>query len=409
MFGVGFGAYCLYIFYRIYLQSTYDIYFIDWEQDKEMLQKSLEKHEQQSTSYRYRGAWRKLQVVNQFFELQKRSNISFYFCIIWVILMYYRVDWWDKDLQVPTIVNIEYSPVNFILRHFVTSFILLVCGFSQFIINSLLQFWIPLKTVEFLDLCSVSNISIFILTDYLRGYYIHGRTPGGKADANLDELLRFLERESKGATKDRGISNGQTPEMQTFEFFMSYAMRTVYDGLYTIQSEASLITKGKKANNINGNSRLATIFNQLPPGIQNNNYFSDYMNNQLKHKIETIQIDPRPYLFDKLAYDDYVCNKMVSLFLGYPPSLRLMDSSSRDITLFTDRRMNYDKILFSGMEFEWFIFEVFMFQMWMRALDNMEIAFFLTFVVAKILLIVRNFFVERNLGKKSIIDTRFIS
>lgn len=411
VFGIGFGCYCLYIFYRIYLQTTYDIYFIDWEQDKEMLQKSIEQQDKQSTSYRYRGAWRKLQVVNQFFELQKKRNISFYFCIIWVILLYYRVDWWYKELQVPRIVNIEHSPANFISRHFVTSFILLVCGITQFIVIRLAQFWIPLKTVEFLDLCSVSNISIFIFPDYLRGYYIHGKTPGGKADANLDELLKFLERESKGITKERGISNGQGPELQTFELFMSYAMRIVYDGLYCIQIESSLYGQGKKLETLNSTSKLASIFKQLTSGVnpKNINYFSDYMNNQLKHKIETVQIDPVKYVFDKLAYENDICTKMIALLLGYPPSIDLMSGFSRDMTLFNDPKMNFDEVLFCGMEFEWFIFEVFMFQMWMRALNNMEIAFFLTFVCEKFLSIIRNIFVEKNIGKKAVVDTRFIS
>jgi len=59
--------------------------------------------------------------------------------------------------------------------------------------------------MEFVDLCCVSNISVFILDSSLHGYYIHGQSPAGKADSNIDELLRFLDDEGKGKVKTRGI------------------------------------------------------------------------------------------------------------------------------------------------------------------------------------------------------------
>jgi len=41
-------------------------------------------------------------------------------------------------------------------------------------------------------------VSIFILDETLHGYYIHGKTPGGTAEVNAEELELALEAESKG-------------------------------------------------------------------------------------------------------------------------------------------------------------------------------------------------------------------
>ena len=76
------------------------------------------------------------------------------------------------------------------------------------------------KITEFLDLSSVANISTFILVDSLRGYYVHGQSPLGKADINFTELLKFLEEEGKGKIKGRGITEEKNDDLQTYEIFI---------------------------------------------------------------------------------------------------------------------------------------------------------------------------------------------
>ena len=48
---------------------------------------------------------------------------------------------------------------------------------------------------QFVDLCSISNISIFILESDLYGYYIHGRSVHGRADTGLREMHENFVRE----------------------------------------------------------------------------------------------------------------------------------------------------------------------------------------------------------------------
>lgn len=46
----------------------------------------------------------------------------------------------------------------------------------------------PYPHEDFVDLCSIANVSIFILDDNLHGYYIHGENPFGFSEGSLQHL-----------------------------------------------------------------------------------------------------------------------------------------------------------------------------------------------------------------------------
>ena len=51
------------------------------------------------------------------------------------------------------------------------------------------------KVRQYVDLCSMSNISVFILENAQFGYYIHGRSVHGRADTGMKEMHENLKRE----------------------------------------------------------------------------------------------------------------------------------------------------------------------------------------------------------------------
>jgi len=63
--------------FKIANQVNIDIFFIDWEQEKEILIKNAN----ELKSERFRGAWRTLFVANQFNEIQKERNISLFWSL----------------------------------------------------------------------------------------------------------------------------------------------------------------------------------------------------------------------------------------------------------------------------------------------------------------------------------------
>ena len=56
------------------------------------------------------------------------------------------------------------------------------------------------KVRQFVDLCSMSNISVFIMANAQYGHYIHGRSVHGKADTNMREMFEMMKKEEVGFT-----------------------------------------------------------------------------------------------------------------------------------------------------------------------------------------------------------------
>ena len=50
------------------------------------------------------------------------------------------------------------------------------------------------KRKDFVDLCSVSNISVFIWVHKRYGFYIYGRSPNRRAEVNMKEINNLLQR-----------------------------------------------------------------------------------------------------------------------------------------------------------------------------------------------------------------------
>ena len=101
LFGVACGIYLIFMFYRIACQVNFDIFFVDWEHDKEIFSNTIAATELEteikSKYLKYRGAWRLLHVANQFNALQSKRAISIYFTFMWIILLYYRAGRYEVD------------------------------------------------------------------------------------------------------------------------------------------------------------------------------------------------------------------------------------------------------------------------------------------------------------------------
>ena len=87
---------------------------------------------------------------------------------------------------------------TFVEPFLVTHYLLLLAASAacQWIFYTLFyQRFIEDKVRQYVDLCSMSNISVFILENSVFGYYIHGRSPHGRADTGMKEMHENLKRE----------------------------------------------------------------------------------------------------------------------------------------------------------------------------------------------------------------------
>ena len=387
LWGLACGCYGLYMFFRIYEQINCDIFFIDWEHEKDILETVMGK----TTNKPYKSPWRSIHIVNQFNLLQKSKTISFNFCFIVFLMFYYsnHLEWHNYTHLVPNASFANHSPPNRLLRQFLATFIIFITGAAQYVLRRIIQPWLPTPTTEFLDLCSVANVSVLILQDSLRGYYIHGQSPLGKADVTLQELIRFLEEEGKGKIKGRGITDDKNDNLQTYEIYLSYTMRQIYDGLYffpTLQE----IDKGKQYDRIQNQAKFVNVFKYIPESLHTGNIYeiNKFMNNHLKEKS--------------------ICER----FFEFPPSIDLTSRKVKELVFYKDPGRNFEDVLFIGMELEWLIFVIYIFNMWCIALEkygqSLPISILMTYVMERIFWKIRIFFGEKNVAKKAVVDNRFL-
>lgn len=110
----------------------------------------------------------------------------------------------DPDLNT---INDSMQPQNYVLLFFLSSFVFLLIGIVQYILSMINSWVFSNKYLEFMDLCSVSNISMIIMDTYLHGYYVHGEAPWVSSDIVMSQLKKNLDNEGKGVGIKRGITD----------------------------------------------------------------------------------------------------------------------------------------------------------------------------------------------------------
>ena len=84
----------MYILYKIYLQVNIDVFFIDWEHEKDVMSNI----ENQRVPKKYKGVWRILFLANQLNQLQTKRKINIEFCFALLALLWYHFEW-EKHTQ----------------------------------------------------------------------------------------------------------------------------------------------------------------------------------------------------------------------------------------------------------------------------------------------------------------------
>lgn len=251
-----------------------------------------------------------------------------------------------------------------------------------------------------MDSLSICNTSLLILDSSLHGYYVHGQSPAGKSDSSMEELLNFLEEESEGKSKNRGLVGKDEDSNQSYELYLSYKMRKSYDGLFAMQAETMFSTAETKDKMIN-QSRMNNIFKVLPKNFPFKFILNlkEFMNSELKDKIQKVSNQPTKYVLSKTTFQR---------FFDLPP-VNLANENSEDMILYKDRNDSFDNVLLFGIDWEWYLFNIYVFQMWMITIQSFSLSIMLTLICDRILTSIKRFCGEKNLSKKAIIDNKFFA
>ena len=248
---------------RVYLQSTTDVFLLDWE-------KPRQRPGQAGGPEREVSSWRYIFVANEWNELQTLRVADLDMTLIFAIFMLEGV----KLRQLTTVQpahtlyvadNTEYQATSLLLRFALVAFFMLVPTFLQWVANTLLlqRFGItheqPLR--QLVDLLPVANISILLFDHDLAGYYLHGEAPEQTRDTTLSKLIKAIDDEASGQLGNgrgpvQSAPNAELKKCTVFEVFADRGTRNAYD---------SLLIKLEEDNQRIGKSAMAGVIGASCP------------------------------------------------------------------------------------------------------------------------------------------------
>ncbi|OMJ90235.1 hypothetical protein SteCoe_7436 [Stentor coeruleus] len=400
-------------FYQIFHQADLDVLLIDWEKpnrdplgpnildDLIREEQGLSAREAEAPVYKeYVSAWRYLFIVNELNELQSLRYICIEFTLFIFVFFLDGLGWDELSLAQPNsdvgFTTSNTSPRNPVLRYFLTCSLLLIIGYTQYVVKKVLSLWIATPIQNFIDLCAVANISVMVLDEYLHGYYIHGVSPNGYAELGLDELLESLHKEAAGRSRTRGIMPEDKSGLQSFEIFIPTAIRKTYNFLakHPVQSGLSLYREGLKEA-----SGLPSIPEALPDAmsIQNMQEIRLELNRRLKIYIAGLVKDAKTQILEKSAWQR---------FLRMPPvDLSLLDGTPY---FYKDPSIGFESSFLMGREFSFLLMDIMIFELFDYTIENTYIAILLTYLFSKIVSEIRQKAGEWNLSRKTLVNKRFL-
>ncbi|CAG9329728.1 unnamed protein product [Blepharisma stoltei] len=413
VFGLTVSFQILWVLNIIMTQAKVDFLFIDWETPGRILRPGADQIKAIIGEVRgdpprpeyYKvsvSAWRTLFVSNELNEIQASRYINIEFTLIFTLLFLSGIGWEELGSAQPNLHTDEgsytKSPMNMVLRFFIDSFLILVIGYTQFIIRKIISTWVPTQLHNFVDLCAITNISVFILDDALHGYYIHGCSPIGIADITLDELLKGLGKEESGTAMKRGLVPDDPTQLQTFEIYIPWRVRETYNTMTSnaTDSDANSYAAAQKLNQasklwLNRQTTTEPLTQEAMDDIRNQ------LNNKFKTYITDVIRNNKSQVLEKTP---------VQRFLSMPPTD--MASFVGMPFFYRDIAMGFENIFFMGREFSLLLLDILIFDLIDIAAQNIYIAALVTYVFSKIVVWFRQDLGERNLSRKTLVDRRFL-
>lgn len=373
------------IFAKIYIQCNVDVFFLDRERKKEDSDSSP-------------NAWRLIFVANEYNEMQNMQYVSIEFTLFWFTFFMVAEGWEKWSAHDPDFnEDVEDSLLNHYLKFFLNVIILLIIGAIQYLMKRLFSFVFPLDYHNFVDLCSITNISVFIFDQRIHGYYIHGESTGGQADVSTHELKEYLDKEGRGESRSRGLIN-EYPNLQTFEIYLPVKIRQIYEIVYK-QPVLNEITNFRQNISALQNSSKLLRLSALPKGLniqalvnqrdEVSQYFINYIS-QVKN-------------YPSIALRDRgVCQ----MFSDLPPD-RL---NKMETPLFLkDNWYSFRNVFFGALDFEILI----LFACFYTILDIWQLNYLQSTVIIytyyKLLIeLPRKYLGSRNLSTKTLVESRFL-
>lgn len=223
--------------------ASIDIFFVDCERPKLGENVLAKNHLETPSSMGSRtinlesnvSAWRNYFIANEWLELTTKRPISVFlhtFCML-TLLHLVGMEHFASNLFHFHLWKVESSTTvttDLILKVSTGLICFLVCYTAQWLLNYLVwERYVKNPIQQFIDLCSIANVSVFLFSQRCYGYYIHGRSPHGFADTDVCSMIMQFKREEDNMCGHRGLLPGS--ENQTYRVLAPKNLRAFYDKL----------------------------------------------------------------------------------------------------------------------------------------------------------------------------------
>ncbi|XP_051577601.1 meckelin isoform X2 [Myxocyprinus asiaticus] len=381
--GCAFALKTVQFLHKLFVQLSVDIFFIDWERPRGKASKPVEGSGETKCQASPVSIWRTYFVANEWNEIQTIRKISPTFQVIAVLFFLEVVGFSNLAFRDPSS-NLHRSPevytpsYSLILRYGVASAMWLCIGLIQIIFFTVFhERFVEDKIRQFVDLCSISNISVLLLSHRCFGYYIHGRSVHGHADTNMDEMNTNLKREAENLCGQRGLLPNS--DAQTFQISITNCLRAQYDRIID------------PINRRNGPSRLVDA--SANPCEQSTKAYHT-MNRFLGSVIDHAHREMDYIVKDKLLFERLI-------------GMEFLEPLDKSI-FYNDDSHSFTDVLYYGNEAVLLIFDTLFFCVVDLGSQNFILAAVLTYLQQLIFRLIRNGIGRRNLANKTLVDKRFL-
>ncbi|XP_066547524.1 meckelin isoform X2 [Amia ocellicauda] len=382
--GCAFGLKAVQFLHKLINQISIDIFFIDWERPKGKEFKSVEGGGATKRIASPVSIWRTYFVANEWNEIQTIRKINPAFQVIAVLFFLEVVGFSNLALRDPSSrlsrdPGSYTAPWSLILRFGVTTATWLVIGFAQMMFFTVFyERYVKDKIKQFVDLCSMSNISVLLMSNRCFGYYIHGRSVHGHADTNMEEINANFKREAENLCGQRGLL--PNTDVQTFQIAISSKLRQQYDRILEPLTRR------------NGPSRL---LDSTADSFEQSAKTYHTMNRFLTSTIDHAHPDMDYIVKDKLLLERVI-------------GMELMEPLDKSI-FYNDDSHSFSDVLFYGNEASLLIFDTLFFCVVDLGTQDLVLAAILTFVQQTVFQFIRNASGQKNMAAKSLVDKRFLT
>ncbi|KAJ3597256.1 hypothetical protein NHX12_000784 [Muraenolepis orangiensis] len=328
--------------------------------------------------------WRTYFVANEWNEIQTIRKISPTFQVMAVLFFLEVVGFSNLALRDPWSALERPSqaytpPYSLTLRYGLASTLWLCIGLLQVLFFTVFhERFVEDKIRQFVDLCSISNISVLLLSHQCFGYYIHGRSVHGHADTNMEEMNTNLKREAESLCGQRGLL--PNTDTQTFQISISSALRSQYDRIREPLSHRNGPSRLVDASSANLSEQSTRVYNT--------------MNRFLGSVIDHAHRDMDYIVKDKLLFERVI-------------GMEFLEPSPKSI-FYNDESHSFSDVLFYGNEATILIFDTLFFCVVDLGSQSFVLAAILTYVQQMIFRWIRSALGRRNLANKTLVDERFL-